>query len=169
VRLRHIEKGEKQMRRLTLSVSLLALLVPRFVAAEPDFPRCDERLIQGSYGFTIEGEKLGGPGPVGAQAGVALITFDGQGNMTVIATVTIGGVLFSDFDRAPATGTYTVNADCTGSYTHLLADGHTTVTDNFVIAANGDEIYAVVIPTPPSTAGVLATRSIGKRTFTHSR
>jgi hypothetical protein len=160
------------MSSLTISVLLLALLVPRLVTADSDIPRCDERLIRGSYAFTIEGEKLGGPGPVGKQVGVAMTTFDGHGHLTDTATVTINGVLFADFASGRATGDYTVNPDCTGTFTHVFTDGRPTVTVNFVIAANGDEIYSVVIPPPPSTVGevgIVATRSIGKRLFTSSR
>jgi hypothetical protein len=47
----------------------------------------------------------------------------------------------------------------------VFTDGRPTVTVTFVIAAKGDEIYAVV--TSPS--GVIASRSMGKRQFTHSR
>jgi hypothetical protein len=158
------------MKSLAISaVPLLAVLVPRLVAAESDIPKCDEGLIRGSYAFTIEGQKIQGPGPTGNQVGVAMTTFDGQGHLTSTDTVIFGGVLVGDFTHPPATGTYTVNPDCTGSFTHEFSDGRPTVTTNFVIAANGDEIYTVVLPPPSNTGVLIATRSIGKRLFTHSR
>ena len=45
---------------------------------------CNNRLIAGNYGFTIQGNKLGGQGPTGPQVGVAMTEFDGKGGLTQI-------------------------------------------------------------------------------------
>ncbi len=126
---------------------------------------CNDWLITGVYGFTIEGAKLAGPGPTGAQVGVALTEFDGRGGLKQIDAVTIGGVEVSDFTHPVATGTYTVNADCTGTFTINFTDGRPTVSTWFVVVDNGSEIDTVVAGVPPGSAGVIATRSIGKRRF----
>jgi hypothetical protein len=144
---------------------LLALAVPWSAFAQTNNPRCNNDLIRGDFGFTIEGQKLGGPGPVGPQVGVAMTTFDGNGNLTQVDTVTIGGVLVADFSHQHATGTYTVNSDCTGTFTIHFHDGRPNVTVNFVVTQDGNEIDTVVIPPPPAAAGILATGSIGKRRF----
>lgn len=127
-----------------------------------DSPACHNGLIKGTYGFSIEGQKLAGLGPLGPQVGVALATYDGGGRFTQIDTVTINGTVVADFTHSPATGTYTVNSDCTGTFTINFTDGRPTVVANFVVVRNGAEIDAVVI-SAGGNQGILATRSIGKR------
>ena len=130
--------------------------------ADDESRACNDRLIAGSYGFTIEGEKLVGPPFTGAQVGVAMAHFDGKGNFHQIDSVTIGGHQVSDFTHTPANGTYKVNPDCTGSFTIIFTDGRPTVTADFVVVENGAEIDTVVT-SAGGAQGVLATRSIGKR------
>ncbi|HVT97643.1 MAG TPA: hypothetical protein VHE33_09060 [Acidobacteriaceae bacterium] len=126
---------------------------------------CNDWLITGVYGFTIEGTKLAGPGPTGAQVGVALTEFDGRGTLRQIDAVTIAGVQVSDFTHAVATGTYTVNADCTGTFTINFTDGRPSVSTYFVVVDNGSEIDTVVEGVASGPSGMIATRSIGKRRF----
>jgi hypothetical protein len=126
---------------------------------------CNDWLITGVYGFTIEGTKLAGPGPTGPQVGVALTEFDGRGSLKQIDAVTIGGVEVSDFTHPVATGTYTVNPDCTGTFTIDFTDGRSSVSTYFVVVDNGSEIDSVVEGVPPNSSGVIATRSIGRRRF----
>ena len=64
---------------------------------------CNNRLIAGNYGFTIQGNKLGGQGPTGPQVGVAMTEFDGKGGLTQIDTVTVSGEVVADFTHTPAT------------------------------------------------------------------
>jgi len=132
--------------------------------AQSTSPACNDKLIAGVYGFTVEGSKLGGLGPVGPQVGVAMTQFDGDGRLTQIDTVTINGVVVSDFTHSPATGSYSVNADCTGTFTLDFTDGRPVVIANFVVVDNGSEIDTVVL-SAGGNQGVLATRSIGKRRF----
>jgi hypothetical protein len=129
-----------------------------------DSQACNNRLIRGTYGFTVEGQKLAGPGPVGVQVGVALATYDGRGEFTQIDTVTINGAVVSDFTHSPATGTYTVNSDCTGTFTINFTDGRPPVVANFVVVEDGAEIDTVVI-SAGGNQGILSTSSVGKRRF----
>jgi hypothetical protein len=156
------------MKKTVGAVIVLALLIPvsltRCAAAQE---RCNNYLIKGMYGFTIEGQKLGGLGPLGPQVGVAMTTFDGAGGLSQVDTVTIGGVLVSDFSHSPATGTYHVNPDCTGSFKITFTDGRPPVSVAFVVTDNGNDICSVVVP--PGPAGVLATRSLGKRVWSADR
>ena len=62
---------------------------------------------------------------------------------------------------AVATGNFTVNPDCTGTFTLNFKDGRPSVTTNFVVVSNGNEIDTVVM----NNTGVIATGSIGKRRF----
>jgi len=90
--------------------------------------------------------------------------YDGKGGFTQTDTVTIGGEVVADFTHTPASGTYTVNSDCTGTFTINFTDGRPTVVANFVVVANGDEIDSVVV-SAGGNQGILATSSIGKRRF----
>jgi hypothetical protein len=143
---------------------LLTLGLLPVAQAQSDSVACNNRLIAGNFGFTVTGAKLGGPGPVGQQVGVAMTQFDGEGKLTQIDTVTIDGKVVADFTHPPATGTYNVNSDCTGSFTIDFKDGRPTVVANFVVVANGSEIDTVVI-SAGGNQGLLATSSIGKRRF----
>lgn len=136
--------------------------------AQSDSWACNDHLIAGVYGFTIEGIKLGGPGPVGPQVGVAMTEFNGAGKLIQVDTVIINGTEVSDFTHPAATGTYTVNANCTGTFIINFTDGRPTVFVSFVVVDNGKEIDTVVTPPTGSPLGVLATRSIGKRRFSRS-
>ncbi|MGB7848787.1 MAG: hypothetical protein WBL63_24460 [Candidatus Acidiferrum sp.] len=125
---------------------------------------CNNRLIAGNYGFTIQGNKLGGQGPTGPQVGVAMTEFDGKGGLTQIDTVTVSGEVVADFTHTPANGTYTVNSDCTGTFTINFTDGRPPVAANFVVVESGLEIDTVVVSAGGSQ-GIIATGSIGKKRF----
>ena len=132
--------------------------------AQSSSPACNNKLIAGNYGFTIQGNKLSGPGPVGPQVGVAMAHFDGNGGFTQVDTVTIGGNVVSDFTHTPATGTYTVNSDCTGTFTIDFTDGRPPVVASFVVVRGGSEIDTVVT-SAGGNQGILATSSVGKKRF----
>lgn len=132
--------------------------------AQSESGACNNRLIAGNYGFTIQGNKLGGQGPIGPQVGVAMTDFDGKGGLTQIDTVTVSGQVVADFSHTPATGTYTVNSDCTGTLIINFTDGRPPVTANFVVVESGWEIDTVVT-SAGGGQGIIATGSVGKRRF----
>ena len=146
----------------SVALVALALAVLGSAYAQGGFPVCNNRLIAGAYGFTVQGTKLAGLGPTGPQVGVAMAEFDGEGNFTQIDTVTINGVVVADFTHTPANGTYTVNSDCTGTFTIDFTDGRPTVVTNFVVVEGGLEIDTVVV-SAGGKQGILATSSVGKR------
>jgi hypothetical protein len=96
--------------------------------------------------------------------GVAMTEFDGNGGLSQIDTVTINGVVVADFTHTPATGNYTVNSDCTGTFTINFTDGRPPVVANFVVVGDGSEIDTVVI-SAGGKQGLLATSSTGKKRF----
>jgi hypothetical protein len=132
--------------------------------AQSNSNACNDKLIAGNYGFTVQGTKLGGAGPTGPMVGVAMTQFDGKGGLSQIDTVTIDGEVVADWTHTRATGTYSVNSDCTGTFTINFTDNRPAVVINFVVAANGNEIDTVVI-SAGGDQGILATGSIGKRRF----
>ena len=123
--------------KLWLTAPIATLLLALSALAQENLPICTNRLIAGDYGFTIRGQKLAGPGPIGPQIGVAMAHFDGEGNFTQTDTVTINGLVVADFTHSPATGTYTVNSDCTGTFTINFTDGRPPVATAFVVVDNG--------------------------------
>jgi len=148
---------------LALALLMLGTLGSGY-AQSKSLAACSNRLITGNYGFTLQGDKLGGQGFTGPQVGVAMTTFDGKGGLTQIDTVTVSGEVVADFTHSPATGTYTVNSDCTGTFTINFTDGRPPITANFVVVAGGLEIDTVVTSAGGSQ-GIIATGSIGKRRF----
>ena len=125
---------------VTAFVSLLVLgLVSRAQARE-----CSNASIKGTYGFSCEGTVVG----VGPIAVVAVFTADGNGNGSAVETTSLNGVITTE---VPFTVTYTVNADCTGSFVSTAPDD--TVFDNyFVIDNNKKEIR--LMPTEPGLVAV---------------
>ena len=77
---------------------------------------CTERTIQGSYGYTFIGARPASPmpgAPIVEGRGVGIRIFDGQGNFTQVDSVK--GVNTPALIDQPASGTYKINPDCTGT------------------------------------------------------
>ena len=154
----------KKLMTNTASLTLFTLAALGSGYAQSNSGRCTDKLIAGNYAFTVQGTKLAGAGPTGPMVGVAMTEFDGKGGLSQIDTVTIDGEVVADWTHTRATGTYSVNSDCTGTFTINFTDGRPPVGANFVVGENGDEIDTVVI-SAGGNQGVLATGSIGKRRF----
>jgi hypothetical protein len=108
-------------------VSLLDLgLVSRGQAGQ-----CSNASIKGSYGFSCEGAVVG----VGPIAVIGVFTADGNGNGSEVETISFNGEISQG---VPFTVTYTVNADCTGSFVSTGPDGSVFHND-FVIDDNKKE------------------------------
>ena len=123
--------------------------------------------IAGKYAFTITGSILAPAAVAGPVAGVAMTTFDGFGNLTQVDHVTHNGTLPVEEWR-PATGTYSVNSDCTGTFTFTPmptnpADGGPALTVFFVIAQGGAEIHTAVSGSPNTPPFVASLNSNGVR------
>jgi hypothetical protein len=115
---------------------------------------CSESSLRGPYGFQIKGTIVG-LGPIG---GVARVAFDGAGNVTQTDNVTVNG--FPIVVNRPGSGTYVVNADCTG--TETLDTGGQVLHTTFVLAENGKEIFDIVTnPSPPHPPNLVIT-GVGK-------
>ena len=158
-------------RKLFTNTAALVLLTLGAVGsghALTDVAGCNNKLLYGHYGFTLQGTKFpvtGVPGPTGLQVGVAMADFNGDGSFEQIDSVTIAGEAVSDFTHTPANGKYTVNADCTGTFTIDFTDGRPPVVTNFVVVENGSEIDTVVTSVA-GKEGILSLGSKGKRVST---
>ena len=112
------------------------------VAAQSEDGPCSSRTLKGDYGFKVDGQLLVGP-VQGILRGLAMTTFDGKGGLTQVDFTTINGVPRSSGWR-PVTGTYSVNADCTGAAELVPSDGSPTLKLRLIIVKGGKEIHTVV-------------------------
>jgi hypothetical protein len=115
------------------------------------FPRrlhCTNGTIQGRFAARTEGSLVG----IGPFAAVGVMTFDGFGNLTNAATTSTNGNIVSGV----ATGTYSVNDDCTGQIAvpSVSNPSGPPLTFNLAIADRGDEIYFIATRAPAVLSGV---------------
>ena len=133
-------------------VAALSLTVQMGVAraADADHPECSNHSLRGDYGFAIDGSILAGPAPV-LLRGVAMTHFDGEGNLTQVDFTTRNGIPASP-DWRPATGTYEVNADCTGKALIVPAVGP-AIDLRLVVFDGGRQVATVVVGNASGSLG----------------
>jgi hypothetical protein len=121
------------------AISALALSIAPAANAQVD-KGCSLSTLTGTFAYTVTGSFVAAPAPVGPYAEVGAQTFDGNGGTTT------AGMSNTNGSPAPATstGTYTVNSDCTGTFTLQIAPG-ITAHYFFVIALTGTEYQAVCV------------------------
>jgi hypothetical protein len=131
-------KGSTIAKTLTIAaVTALALSVPPTAKAQDR--GCSNVTLRGTYiqnytGFNVSGSSIT---PVAA---VLALTFQGNGVVTAAGAAAQNGDIANP---ATQTGTYTVNPDCTGSYTVTgVVSGH-TFHFFFVIGDDGNELRAI--------------------------
>lgn len=102
---------------------------------------CSNSTIQGTYAFTIHGQIVNPDGSTLLVDGLAKTTFDGKGNLTQLDAVAINGNMAPGW--ASNTGTYSVNSDCTGTFT-VTNGSQAPVHLQMIIAQSGNTIHDVV-------------------------
>jgi hypothetical protein len=102
---------------------------------------CTNSTIQGTYAFTIHGQIVNPDGSTLLVDGLAKTTFDGKGNLTQLDAVAINGNMAPGW--ASNTGTYSVNSDCTGTFT-VTNGSQAPVHLQMIIAQSGNTIHDVV-------------------------
>jgi len=144
--------------RLRISLLLLtfALAVSTLTAHAST---CSNSTIRGSYAFTIQGTIFLPNGATLLVDGIAKETFDGEGGETQVDAVATNGNLTPGW--RPGTGTYSVNADCTGTQT-ISVPGLPDLHLQIIVAQSGNTIHQVVID--PG----FATTAEGERVRTHN-
>ena len=133
-------------------VTLALSLAP---TAKADNKNCTNASLKGTYGYTSTGFITVGPAPVGPFAEVGTQTFDGKGATTATATLSANGNIV----QITITGTYTVNPDCTGTFTLLVSPFGATTHLFFVVDDNGTELRAI------QTGGGSVETLIGRKQF----
>lgn len=102
---------------------------------------CTNSTIHGTYAFTIHGQIVNPDGSTLLVDGLAKTTFDGKGNLTQLDAVAINGNMAPGW--ASNTGTYSVNSDCTGTFT-VTNGSQAPVHLQMIIAQSGNTIHDVV-------------------------
>lgn len=98
---------------------------------------CSNRTLFGDYGAKIEGRLLGPNWPLRT---LVLFHFDGRGNLTQRSYVVLNGVPTAGDWSSKAAGTYSVNADCTGSASIEEAP---PIQFHFVVVNHGRQFFLV--------------------------
>jgi len=101
--------------------------------------QCSLANVAGSYGYTANGFIAIGPSSFVPVAAAGRITFDGNGLVTGTQTRVVAG---SSLDETYS-GTYSVNSNCTGSFTVLVEPDTRTSTVDLVWTNNANGASAV--------------------------
>jgi hypothetical protein len=121
------------------AVTALAMGIAPTVNAQVN-KGCNNATPAGTFAYTVTGAFVAAPAPLGPYAETGAQTFDGNGNTAVSGMSSTNGNIMS----ATYTGTYTVNPDCTGTFTLQIAPG-ITAHYFFVISDAGDVYQAVCL------------------------
>jgi len=141
--------------RISLLLLTLALAASSTLTANAS--ACSNLTIKGTYAFTIHGTVFLPNGFTLLIDGLAKTTFDGNGNITQLDAVAANGNVPPGW--RVSTGTYSVNPDCTGTFT--VSNGDKPPIDaQFIVAQSGNTIHDMVID--PG----FATTAEGERVFT---
>jgi hypothetical protein len=134
---------------LVVFVAVFAVLVLRPVRkVKAGHHGCSVRTLMGDYGWTEFGSDVEEGTPTYFWTTTALVHFDGTGIFSASDVWEVDDGV-SD-GPLTATGTYTVNSDCTMTITYL-SDGQTYYDHGVIVDAKGGEVIASEYgPTPPS-------------------
>jgi hypothetical protein len=148
-----------------LAIVVATMFVPGIVrtAQAGDRDECSNATLHGSFGFTSIGTLLNLPPPLaGPFAEIGRQTFDGRGMTDATATASANG----NINKLTLQGTYSVDADCTGSMTLAIVAPFigAPFKADFVIDDNATELRVIVYTAP----GSIESRTY-KKQFTRGR
>jgi hypothetical protein len=150
------------------AICLLSALVGTQTYALPNNASCSNSTLEGSYASTVGGQLFHADGSVETRQGLVMTHFDGHGNFTQTdyvlntlngtTTLTPGPIDPQTGFQTHESGTYQVNADCTGNLEIHFAPPPVrgaigAVLKLFLVIGNqGNALRMVVISVvPPST------------------
>jgi hypothetical protein len=96
---------------------------------------CSNITLKGTFADSASGFSTSPPAMAGPLGGVITETFDGKGAITAAGTLSLNGNIVPVTSK----GTYSVNPDCTGTYTVQTSPLGITAHYFFVILDNGNE------------------------------
>lgn len=113
-------------------------------------PACDATTWNGAYGYTLSGFVYDSQGFMYMLGAVGRLVADGNGNVSGADSFSFDGTLV----KREFTGTYTLNADCTGSLTLTNASGGSVHAD-LVFVDDGKQINMIETDAGYIFSGVL--------------
>jgi hypothetical protein len=125
------------------AVTALALTVAPI--AKADSKGCSNATLKGAFADKDTGFITAPPASAGPFSGVNREIFDGNGVLTTAGIASLNGNMVAVTGK----GTYTVNPDCTGTYTVQISPLRLTTHAFFVIDDRGNELQIIV--TDPGT------------------
>lgn len=137
--------------------SVLAAMAPARLCADDgdgkEGRRCSNATLRGDYGLHATGIRpvAGAPGQSETHATLALRTYDGNGRVNSLS-VASHGLLTGVRQGLEITGTYEVQANCTGTVKLYIPGRPNPIEASFVIVDNGRQIKEV--PTSPGDIGI---------------
>jgi hypothetical protein len=139
----YASKNREAPMKSRISLFLLIIVLAALSAPPAWATNCSNSTIRGSYAFTIHGQVLPPDGSLPLLVhGLAVTTFDGEGNLIQLDAVAINGNVAPGW-RA-STGTYSVNRDCTGSMTVSNGD-QPPIHLQLIVSQSGNKIRNMVI------------------------
>jgi len=123
------------------AVAALALAIAPTAKAQVN-KGCNNATLQGTFAYTVTGAFVAAPAPLGPYAEAGAQTFDGNGGTMAVGMSSTNGTIAS----ATTTGTYSVNADCTGTFSLNIAPGISS--HYFFVIANSGSTYQAVCLDP---------------------
>jgi hypothetical protein len=107
--------GKRFLASAAVALSAGLALSPAAMATDDDVVTCGLKTLRGVYQFRASGFNIAN-GVAVPKAIIEMLVFDGQGNvLTPAVSVSVNGTILQPPQGNP--GTYTVDADCTGTLT----------------------------------------------------
>jgi len=141
----------------TFAIAAVAALAPGLTPlAKAEGRTCSNATIKGAYARTDQGfVTLPNSAPV-PLAGLSLMTFDGNGRWMITGYISVNGA--HPPGPATSTGTYTVNADCTGHAEPDIAPSGRTGQAFIVIVDGGNGVQ--IFPLDQNGTNICVARRI---------
>lgn len=140
----------KSILKLSMIATPIMIVCGLLAAAAParagDEDRtCTDRTLHGDYGYAAEGVLLYNPGlpPRAPFRSVGMTHFDGKGNLTWVEHTVINGISVN-VDWVAASGTYTLNSNCTGTAVVNTPNSPVPLSLAFVVVREGKEVHSVL-------------------------
>jgi hypothetical protein len=130
---------------LMIVCGLLASGVSAVAEQEGRHFACSDRTLSGDYGYAAEGVLIGTPGlpAIAPFRSVGMTHFDGRGNLSWLERTVINGVP-ANSDWTTASGTYSVNPNCTGTAVVITPNSPVPLHLDFVVVSQGREVHTVL-------------------------
>lgn len=112
------------------------------MAQGPGTGPCSNRTLFGNYGWSSQGQVLPAPGVALPFTSTGVAHFDGNGNLSWLEHTVVDGEQLGD-DWTAASGTYTVNLDCTGKMVATTPNSPVPLNIFFSLVQQGKQFYTV--------------------------